>query len=226
MRLSVSVIGCYPPVPWSVVPPVVAPAAPVVVAAVPVLVGAVPVLVGAPVPDPAPPAVVPVAAPVPVVPVAAVPVDVPVPVPRAVAVVPVAVVPLTPVAPVVAVVEPVAVLPVPAPEDPTLVTVGLTVSPLASEPSGVIWAEPVTWSIDSNVDGLGAWIFASARLALTLLASRNPTDVGPGITMPISRRSRSIRWSSASAETLARSSSLRLCSAVPRSIERPTLAPA
>ena len=52
-------------------------------------------------------------------------------------------------------------------------------------------------------------------------AERKPTAAGAGMIMPMPAAIRSIRWSSASVATEARSCWFWLCSAVLRSIERP-----
>jgi hypothetical protein len=77
-----------------------------------------------------------------------------------------------------------------------------------------------------NPEAFGAWMLAIARWALAPeLTDRNPTPSGAGMTIPFAAARRSILWSSAREATLVLSSSLRLCSAVPRSIERPMPAP-
>jgi hypothetical protein len=56
----------------------------------------------------------------------------------------------------------------------------------------------------------GEWMFAAAFAPLTWRASRNCTEVGPAMTIPMPDASRSIRCASDSEETLARRLSLRL----------------
>jgi hypothetical protein len=59
-----------------------------------------------------------------------------------------------------------------------------------------------------NPDGLGARMFAIAWE--TFAPERNPADPGAGMIIPMPAASRSIRASSLSAATLARSNSLRV----------------
>ncbi len=68
-------------------------------------------------------------------------------------------------------------------------------------------------------------MFEAACRAFPARTERKPTAAGAGITIPMPAAKRSIRWSSASVATFARSNSLRLWSALPFSIARPVLAP-
>jgi hypothetical protein len=59
----------------------------------------------------------------------------------------------------------------------------------------VLWVALLimAWSADWKEAASGAWMFAAALAASTWCASRNWTDVGPAITIPIPDASRSIR---------------------------------
>jgi hypothetical protein len=98
-----------------------------------------------------------------------------------------------------------------------------TMAPLALDMMSVVATDPFLPAELRKVEELGAWMLAMAfeRLA----PDRNPADPGAGMIIPIPAARRSIRPSSLREATLARSCSLRVCSADPFSIARPTVAP-
>jgi hypothetical protein len=96
-------------------------------------------------------------------------------------------------------------------------------TPLELDMMSVVATDPFAPPELRKVDELGSWMLATAFA--TPAPERNPAEPGVGMIIPIPAARRSIRPSSLSEATLARSCSLRVCSAEPLSIERPTLAP-
>jgi hypothetical protein len=90
-------------------------------------------------------------------------------------------------------------------------TEAAVVLPCGDEALCVVITAPLAVVRAMKLLGLGAWMFEIACWAwVPKLAGRNPTLAGPGITIPCPAARRSIRWSSASVATLARSCSFVL----------------